>query len=428
MIIKRLMSFVLLVVGCIANAQIIHIKADRKVEDDAFKKSQAILPVYRYLNDSIEPYTKFGVEPDTTKPWYKIKKFPDMEACRDTGYTYIYFAGADNAHRQGYILTLIGNYRRSRRSVFLYIDRNNDLDFSNDGAPDTILFTEYSKEIVLENKDVKGANYTMKLTRFKYGENVRYKNLVAKHYRNRSSKKLFTEINYCFRVQRYNSILANYRSDTDSFTIGIKDLNVNGIYNESCTDKLYVGPYKSQINSVDLFDMVPTVTNNVFEWNGKKYRIKAIETTGTYVDIEEDPNAKLSNKLEVGKKVPNFEYFNILSVKHELNEYKKQEVFLFFWDKEEISSEDTAYLNKINSEFKDRIKIITLNHGDEPKDVRIIFYYDKIKWPMGYSNTEIGNKYFLEDVTRGFYIGKRRNLLDEFISPKEMYTILSTEE
>ncbi len=126
--------------------------------------------------------------------------------------------------------------------------------------------------------------------------------------------------------------------------------------------------------------------------------------------------------------MPNFEYFNILSVKHELNEYKKQEVFLFFWDKEEISSEDTAYLNKINSEFKDRIKIITLNHGDEPKDVRIIFYYDKIKWPMGYSNTEIGNKYFLEDVTRGFYIGKRRNLLDEFISPKEMYTILSTEE
>ncbi len=419
---KRLIfaSWLFLIAGFLV-AQTIRLDAEKHVKDDVFEKSQSILPIYRYTSDSIEPYTKFGLEIDTTRPWYKISKLPNMEGVRDTGYTYIYFAGADNPISKGYLLAMVGNYRRSRRSVFFYIDRNNDFDFTNDGPPDTIRYRDWSKEILLRNKDIPEATYGIRLSRFKYGENVRYKNLLTSHYRAHSGSKLFTDINYCYRVQRYNCIAAHYKTATDSFTIGIKDMNVNGIYNESCNDMLYVGQYKSQIASDKLFNLTPTINKNAFEWNGKKYRFVSIETTGAYVEIEEDPNAVLTNKLETGRKVPNFEYFNVFNAKYELKDYKKQEVYLYFWDKESLSAEDTLYLGKIHYEFNGRIKLITLNHGDEPKQVRIIFYYDKIKWPMGYSNSEIGSSFFLEDVPRGFYLGQKRKLINDRITPKEMY-------
>lgn len=424
MSIKRIFALIpIIMVGIFVGAQTIKIDTEKKVKDDFFDKSQSILPIYKFTGPSIEPYSKFGLELDKNKPWYAIKKMPNMVGVRDTGYTYIYFAGADNAESQGYLLTLVGNYRRSRRTVYFYIDRNNDFDFTNDGKPDSITLKDDEFEIELENSTIPGATYAIKLSRFKYGENVRYKNLLTEHYKTHSGSKMFTDINYCFREQRYNSVAGHYKSETDSFTIGIKDMNVNGVYNESCGDQLYVGPFRSQIVSDELFNIVPTIGNTAFEWNGKKYKLVSIETTGSYIEIKEDPNAKLSNKLEIGKKTPNFSYVNVLNKKHELKEYKKQEIFLFFWDKESMSSEDTSYLNKLHTEFPE-LKLLALNYGDEPKQVKIIYFYDRVKYPMGYANSEIAAQYFLEDVSRGYYLGKRRKLKNDNISPQQMYELL----
>jgi len=414
-------------IGIFVFGQTTRIVTEKRVRDDAFDKSQSILPVYKFVSGSIQPYTKFGVDLDTAKPWYQIKKLPDMSRCRDTGYTYIYFAGADNGQSQGYLLTLLGNYVRSKRTIYFYVDRNNDFDFTNDGKPDSLTWKQKSFELYLENSQVPGATYGLKLTRFKYGENVRYKNLLTEHFKNHSGKKRFTNINYCYREQRYNCVIGHYKNRIDSFSVGIKDLNVNGLYNESCSDLLYVGQYKSQITSDNLVNIVPTISNNVFEWGGKKYRIESIESTGAYIEISEDKKAVLSSKLEIGKLTPNFEYFNVLNKKHELREFRKKEVFLYFWDKESLTSEDTLYLNKLNREYKDGLKILALNHGDKPKDVKIFFYFDKIEWPVGYSNSEIAAKYFVEDVNRGYYLGKKCVLKDNKITPKEMYKLLSTQ-
>ncbi len=84
------------------------------------------MPVYKFDSMRIEPYAKFGVDMGKNQVWYTIKQLPDMTGCKDTGYTYIYFSGADNSSNKGYLLTLIGNYVRSRRSMYFYIDRNND--------------------------------------------------------------------------------------------------------------------------------------------------------------------------------------------------------------------------------------------------------------------------------------------------------------
>lgn len=414
-----------LLIGIFSFSQSIHLTMIKDVEDDFFKKSQSILPVYKYDNKEIEPYSKFGLETDPSQSWYSIKKFPEMKNCRDTGYTYIYFSGSDNDERQGYILTLIGNYRRSRRTVYFYVDRNNDLDFSNDGLPDSLVSTQNGIKIQLNNINAKDARYSFQLTRFKYGENIRYKNLLTEHYKSHSGQKQFTNINYCYREQRYNSAISHYKYESDSFSIGIKDENVNGIYNDGCVDKLYVGPYKSQVNSDKLFLIKPVITDNTFEWGSKTYRIQSIESNGNYIDIVEDSHLSKIKNLKIGKKAPNFTYLNVFNVEHSLKEYNKQQVYLFFWDKKSLSSEDTLYLSKLNEEYGEILKLITLNHGDPPKQVKISFYYDHIKWPVGYSNSEIAEKYFLENVPRGYYLDKQRKLIFDKITPKEVYELMN---
>jgi hypothetical protein len=414
----------IILIGIFSYAQSIHLPMIKNVEDDFFEKSQSILPVYKYESNIIEPYSKFGLKPDPSQSFYSIAKLPDMKNCRDTGYTYIYFSGSDNEYRQGYILTLIGNYKRSRRTVYFYIDRNNDLDFSNDGLPDSLVSSRNDVKINLNNINAKEAKYSFKLTRFKYGENVRYKNLLTEHYKAHSGQKKFTNINYCFREQRFNSITSHFNNGVDSFSIGIKDINVNGFYNDGCVDKLYIGPYKSQINSDKLFLIKPIIENNTFEWGGKSYRIINIHSNGDYLEIIHDEKIVNTQKLKIGEKAPSFSYLNIFNIEHNLKEYKKQKVYLFFWDKQSLSKEDTTFLSKLYNDFNKQLKIITLNHGDKPKQVRINFYYDKIIWPVGYSNTDIAEKYFLENVPRGYYLDRNRRLIDDQISPKEMYELM----
>jgi len=208
-------------IGIFVLGQSIRLPTSRDSKDDFFEKSQSILPIYKYENKTIEPYSKFGLALDEKLPWYTIKQLPIMQNCRDTGYTYIYFSGADNIQREGYILCMVGNYIRSRRTVYFYIDRNNDLDFTNDGAPDSLTSYQNDVDITLKNTSAPEARYTFKLTRFNYGENIPYKNLLTEHYTAHSGNKKFTKINYCYREQRYNVAVAHYTNKTDSFTLGV---------------------------------------------------------------------------------------------------------------------------------------------------------------------------------------------------------------
>ena len=424
---RELLIIPIILIGIFSFAQSIHLPMIKEVEDDFFTKSQSILPVYKYESNLIEPYSKFGLKSDPSQSFYSIVNLPEMKNCRDTGYTYIYFSGSDNDIRQGYILALIGNYKRSRRTVYFYIDRNNDLDFSNDGLPDSLVTSQNDFKINLKNLNAKNANYSFKLTRFKYGENVRYKNLLTQHYKAHSGQKKFTKINYCFREQRYNSSISHFNNGKDSFTLGIKDVNVNGIYNDGCVDKLYVGAYNSQINSDKLFIIKPEIEENTFEWGRKSYRIMNIHSNGDYLEIIEDDRITQTQKLKIGRKTPKFSYLNIFNIEHNLKEYRKQKVYLFFWDKQSLSREDNIYLSLLNKDFNDKLKLITLNHGDKPKQVRIKFYYDQIKWPVGYSNSEIAEKYFLENVSIGYYLDKKHRLINDQISPKEMYELMINE-
>lgn len=405
------------------NNPVIRIPLTDRVEDDKISKSLAIAPVYKYTSDSIQPYQMFGVEDKPDLDPLLIRKMPNMEGMVDTGYTYLYFSGANTEYNQGYLVTLIGNYRKSQRTIYFFVDRNNNLDFTDDGPPVELDYYDFSVIITLNNLKIPESSYQIKLTRIQ-DESYKYKVLLTQHFKTHSGKREFTHINYCYREQRLNTLAGNYISDTDSFQIALKDYNVNGVFNESCTDRFYVGKIGEKVYTDEMIDLVPDITLTTFEWNGKLYRIRAVESSGKYVEIQQVEGIPLRKKLEVGKKVPKFEFTNVSNETEKLRDYRRKPVYLFFYDFETITDEDTTYLGKIYREFSDQISVITLNHGDQPRLVYSRQYYNSIHWPMGFSSYSIGRMYYLENLTKGFYIGKRLKLRKDDVSPKQMYEML----
>jgi hypothetical protein len=418
---------IILVIGsfCFAqNKQNIKIQLTERTEDDNFKKSMAIVPVYKFTSTSIEPYTMFGVDPPKNQKNLEIKTMPVMKGMSDTAYSFIYFSGADNAVNQGYLLAILGNYRRSLRTIYFFVDKNNNMDFTDDGPADSMIYHDRDIKIQLNNLIVPTATYQLKLSRLEYGENVAYKNLLTEHYKKHSGSKVFTEINYCFREQRYNSLAADFRINNDSFRIAIKDLNTNGVFNESCADKVFIGPYGKNVSTEEMSFILPNVKYNVFEWNKKQYQLVHIAANGSEIELKQIENSSLTKVLKRNKKIPKFTFKNTKGKYEKIRTYKGKMVYVYFWDKTKITAEDTLYLGKLFRERKDQISIITLNHGDAPKSVYLMQYYDQIIWPMGFSTADIANKYYLEDTPRGYLADKKQKLINDKISPKEVFELL----
>lgn len=405
---------------------LIRIPLTERAEDDKIAKSLAICPVYKFQSDSIEPFTMFGVETKNEPEPLVIRKMPEMIDIRDTGYTYLYFSGANSIYNQGYILTLIGNYKKSRKTIYFYIDRNNNLDFTDDGPPVELPYMELSVVIKLNNTSQPECEYQVQLTRVQ-NESYQYKTLLTEHFTKHQGNKKFTHINYCYREQRLNTISGHYNNGTDSFTVALKDLNVNGIFNEECVDKFYVGKYVQKVYTDEMIYLMADRDQTSFEWNRKLYRLVNVDPSGKFIEIEQVHGTPLKKKLKVGKKIPKFEYIDTDRETRKIRNFRRSELYIFFYDMEHLTAEDTLYLGMIHRQYSNEIKVVTLNHGDNPNSVYSNQYYNHIHWPMGFSSYYIGLKFKLEELPRGFYVGKRLRLKKERVSPKQMYELLSVE-
>lgn len=391
-------------------------------EDDKVKKTQAIIPIYKYVSLAIEPYSSFGVEADKNAKWLTIKKMPEMLDCIDTGYSFIYFSGANNEVNSGYLLAIIGNYARSRRTVKFFVDKNNNFDFTDDGMPYLMPFENDSIMVNLVNLKVPESNYSIKFTRIEFGKNLAYKDLLTQHYIKHSGKKIFTKMNNCYREQRYNLCANTYRSATDSFTIAVKDMNVNALYNDEGQDMIYIGPYKQPIITEDLFEYKTGRKKTTFEWNEKNFSVNAIDPLGKWIEIEELADKKTDKKLRVGCKVPKISFTTEMNIKYSLKQFKRKNIYLYFWN-DDIPhlAEDTLYLRKLQNEFGSKIQVIGMNYGDEPKSMRFFQQYYNIPWIIGMSNREINKKFYVENLPKGYWVGKRRKLKGRNYTPKMMY-------
>lgn len=410
-----------------AQVKPIHVDLNIRAEDDQFKKTQSIIPLYVYTGQPIEDIRNFGAESGS-----KAKTFnailPNLNGINDTFYGFVYSAGAVNKDLPGYYFIVVGNNKRDRSPTPIWVDWNNNLDLSDDGTPDTMWNNNGHMDLNFKHPQDSTANYILRISRFPLLSFRKYKFLLNEHYKSHSGSKIFAGADYSFREQRMNVLAGDYYSGNDSFRIAIKDFDCNGYFNDHDVDYIMLAPYKSNKYSTDIIPITKGALPK-FEWNNKQYQITKIDRIGGYIEFKWNENAKLEFSMNIGDKLPKFKYCTAeKKPKHvKSRALRKKPVYVYFWNKNNPNFDsDTSSLRKLQNKFGSQIHILCLNYGFTPKQMRRFRVRNKINWPMGYSNSEINELLFVKEYPQSFYTDKKRVITKIGISPLELLTLLNS--
>lgn len=403
--------------------QLIHLELDQRATDDQFRKSQAIIPVFKYKGQPFEGVSEFGIKTSKNhKPEMFTAKFPDMTGMRDTAYTFLFFGANEAKHPLGYVFCLLGNNNRMQNNTYIWIDRNMNLDLSDDGAPDIFSnLLDVYHIIKLYNPVEPGAYHEIQISRYEFDKNIQYKKLLDEHYKKNSGNKVFAGADYSFREQRINIHAANYKNGNDSFKIALKDFNCNGLYNDKGFDQILLGEYNTPELGGVIFEMEGKTLS--FEWNQKKYIITQIDPSGKFIDFYYDSKAQPDRQLKFGKKIPKFKVaFADDQIKpRKIRKFRRKPVYVMFWNFESPTfAQDTANLGIIQREFGDKVHIITLNYGEAPKKVLGWAHRNHIKYTVGIANKKLLEKYYVETLPTSFLTNKKQRLCEINLTSQEL--------
>ncbi len=425
---KKLFLFVFLLAPFVSYGQeVVQVSFDEKAYDERYFKSKLILPIFRFQTPEIEEYEKFGVFNKKPLGRFTIKKFPDMSDATDTAYGFIYYSGAPSDINRGYITVLINNYKRWVKPAVLHIDRNNNLDFTDDGAADT--FTAFTPHLDIDFKHPKvpNAKYSIRISRFDLSKDAKYRFLMDDYYKKNQGNKVFAGIDYSFKENRMNMRGTTYINGSDTFRIALHDGNYDGLYNSAEYDKIFVAKKNDSIFLDDFsFPIEERIKKTEFEWNEKVYRITEFDPAGNYIKFFWDKDAVSKKALRIGKKLPKFTFYQHDSkTTKKIKKYKRKGLYIYFYNFDTPNFEsDTAALTRIHRKYGNCINIITLNYGDYYKSISAMKVLDNIPYTVGLSSREINRKFNIETLPKGFLCRKRLKLAYKDISPQEVLELL----
>jgi hypothetical protein len=426
-------TFFLLACCCVAKtrAQAVPVKValDQYVEDEKGKKLQSIIAVYKYQGQPFEDPINNGVETKKA-PGKFYAKLPDMTGIRDTSYAYIYF-GALTGRKDlnGYVLAIIGHNTRmvNPPSAKIWIDKNYNLDLTDDGPPEIYENTSQQKDLSFRHPVVKNAVYNINISRFPFSYNTKYIGMLDDYYKTNSGSKKFAGALYSFREQRINTIAGDYKLGNDSFRIAVKDANCNGLYNEPGVDYILIGDYKTPLMPENIVNIEEKAGKTFFERDGKHYDVLTIEQIGAYIELRLDEKAKIKQALVVGKKIKKFRYKTTDSEKNTISirKSRKKPTYIYVWRFQQDSfTQDTAALRIIARDFSDKINLVTLNYGEKPKELLLFRNRNTINWTIGQSTQLINERLFINKYPSGVLTGKRLRIKQVGISPSELLLLL----
>jgi hypothetical protein len=422
--------FSTLAVNCLnAQTPVQKVVLDQFVEDEKGKKLQSIIAVYQYTGQPFEDPINNGV--DTKREFGRFTaKLPDMKGVRDTCYAFIYF-GALNEKKdlKGYAFAIIGNNTRTsgRPATLIWIDKNYNLDLSDDGPPETFGNDIVQKDITLINPNVRNATYTISISRFPFSYNSKYIGMLDDYYKENSGSKKFAGAMYSFREQRINTIAGDYKLGNDSMRIAIKDVNCNGLYNDPGVDLVMVGDYRTPVMPGIDIPIEQKAGKTYFERNGKRFNITHIDGLGAYINVHVDEHAKLKNTLVLGKKIKKFKFQDTDQDKTtvSIKKYKKKPTYIYVWRFDQPGfKEDTAALRIIARDYNQKINLLTLNYGETPKELKGFKKRNNINWTIAQSTQKINDRLFIENYPTGILTLKRLRVKQVSISPSELLLLL----
>jgi len=395
---------------------------DAYAKDHAFENSRMVVPVFKMQNQQMESYEQFGIESSKKTIIHKVK-LPDLSNTMDTGFAYIYSGINPN---NNYYPVLIANYGRRMKPAVIYVDQNQNFDFTDDGSPITYQLRDSYVDIAIAHPTEINWQTIVRLSRFDFRKDLSFKKLTDEFYKRYQGERIFVGTDYSFREQRFQIKFNRIVAEGDSFQIALVDKNFNGLFNEPEIDQIRLEAYQADFFSKDfVFEVLKKDT--YFERNLKRYQVTHIDSFGRSISFVSNQSAALSRSLSLNKKVPKFKFTDAQGKTYKINRFRRKPMYIYFWSRDIPNFElDTAYLRKIESEFAKNIKIIALNYGDNPKRLSGFVEFNNVFWLNGLANKKIIQQYHVEQFPSSFLTKKRRRLQAVNISPKELYDMLKT--
>ncbi len=395
--------------------------------DEKSKKMQAIVAVYKYPKQPFEDPSLNGIASKEKAPTFNAI-LPDLTGVKDTCYAYIYFGGVPKSSPlQGYALVVLANNARGSQPCSLWIDKNFNLDLTDDGPPIAYTYNTGYKDIQLINAQYPEAKYTVRISRFPFNYNSKYLAMLDEFYKESSGSKKFAGAFYSFKEERLNVKAGDYLLGNDSFRIALKDVNCNGLYNEAGIDQVIIGEYK---NTTLLDIKVPINSKKgqtYFERNGKHFNIDQIDALGKQLNIAIDQTVEIKNALVVGKKIKKFKFISTAKdgKKIAIRKYRKKPTYIYVWRTGETDfAKDTAALREIEGKYADKVNLVTLNYGETPKELKSFKKRNRINWLIGYSSSKINQNLHIEKFPTGILTKKRLRIKQIGISAVELLNLL----
>ena len=370
------------------------------------------LPVYSQKIDTIyfnNNYTRIALGP-SNNPVYKLTGnkisyrnktskiiIPDSLNVDNLAFSYFYFDADVNGKFPNITTLLLDGYKDFQSTI--YVDHNQNLDFTDDGSP--LALNGINDSIIISYHNSSNTKTIFRQSiQFATYRDQQNKNVVEQFYLNHENgrKNEFLESKYWLTRYSYNNLTTKVILYGDTIQIGISDWNINGSYNDNYQDRVLTAENEfNWITSSLVRGGYIYKDNTIIELKNRYYKILNIEKDGKFLVLQE--TKEKPEMIQVGDEVPNLLIKLIDGSEknlHDLLDPNKYTLLDFWgtWCKPCV--EQTPKLLKLDSLYGSKLNIIALNHNDKKKKIKAYIAKNNIPWINGYSDKDL-HKTFLVD-------------------------------
>ncbi|MGM0587828.1 MAG: TlpA family protein disulfide reductase [Bacteroidota bacterium] len=345
-----------------------------------------------------------------------------MASVSDTMWTSLYFTGSNEDAFRNNILLLMG--RSESSSYKIWVDKNNDLDFSDEQAP--ILFSDESVDVLLSDLENSDLTFVTRLHKPNPETKKQDWNAAVKYVnKGKPIKGLLFE-------ERQNLRYADVIFRQDSLRIGLLDANINGRYDDVGEDRMIAVGYGARIPTnvgrADGAIVLDSVT--YFQSHRLAYQVNEVAADGSIMKIKPALTPNVEESLKPGRKVRDYRFVMASGSGSSLSDHIIDEKLLYLcywasWCSACIAELDD--LKMIHKQYADRVNILGMNYLETESKMNDFIMKHNPPWPNARSTEEMAQDFMIDHgLPRNILINSEGIIVEMNISPSSLVNYLNT--
>jgi hypothetical protein len=285
---------------------------------------------------------------------------------------------------------------------------------------------------------------------FQAGELRSYQKLYADAIDLVRGDRVFCGVSASFRQRRLNVICGSMVHHNDTLYWALKDVNLNGVYNDVGVDVVMVSNNAAEFNTANAWTLQKG--GAVLDWLGQGWKVvpqleenlkenatkNSVDEISSYWSILVEPignkAVKNSRSLLVGDKIPNFKFCVIEGAykvgklkenpvhRRKIRKFKGKYTLLVVWNADDVNfHKDSAALHAFTRNLPDSVQVIMLNHGGSG---RYVYGYNRrfeTKMIHGFCSPQVTEMLKLQTMPQSFLLDPKQRLIDINVSPFELF-------